>query len=141
MNTKLAYFISELRRDFINECSQKLQEIQMTPGLLYPMLYIGTHPRCSPKAVMESLHMDWGHTQRTLDKLVNDQLITREKNPGDRRSYCLNLTDKGSEVFRKSQEMTVAWNKEKLSVLTPEEQKQLSILLNKLLNTGGKSYV
>lgn len=136
MNTKLAYYISELRRDFVNECSEKLQEDHITPGLLYPMLYIGRHPGCSPKAVMESLRMDWGHTQRTLDRLVNDKMISKEKNQKDRRGYCLNLTEKGCSVFQKSQEMIVSWNEEKLAVLTKEEQERLGILLDKVLRKG-----
>ena len=60
MKVKLAYYISELRRDFVKECSRKLQEDDLTPGLLYPVLYIGRHPGCSPKELTEALHMDWG---------------------------------------------------------------------------------
>ncbi|WP_417091129.1 MarR family winged helix-turn-helix transcriptional regulator [Marvinbryantia sp.] len=92
MKVKLAYYISELRRDFVKECSRKLQEDDLTPGLLYPVLYIGRHPGCSPKELTEALHMDWGLTQRTLDRLVASHLISREKNPLDRRRFSLNLT-------------------------------------------------
>lgn len=80
--------------------------------------------------------MDWGHAQRILDKLANDQLIIKEKNTADRRSYCLNLTVKGRKVFQKSQEMIVAWNEEKLAVLTPKEQETLEIALKKMLGKG-----
>ena len=85
MKINLAYFISVLRKNFVSDCSRKLQQDHVTLGLLYPILYIGKHPDCSPKEVMQSLNMDWGFTQRTLDKLAADNLISREKNPKDRR--------------------------------------------------------
>lgn len=133
MQIKLAYYISELRRDFVNECSRKLQEVELTPGILYPMLYIGRHPGCSPKEVTEALNMDWGLAHRTLDKLVNDQLIIKEKNPLDRRRSSLNLTEKGTLVFRQSHHLIVSWNEEKLSRLTPQEQACLESALKKML--------
>lgn len=133
MQIKLASYISELRRNFVNECSRKLQEDELTPGTLYPLLYIGRHPGCSPKEVTEALNMDWGLAHRTLDRLVSCQLISKEKNPLDRRRSSLNLTEKGSLVFQKSHDIIVSWNKEKLSVLTPQEQVCLESALKKML--------
>ncbi|MFR8171529.1 MAG: bilirubin utilization transcriptional regulator BilQ [Marvinbryantia sp.] len=136
MKVKLAYYISELRRDFVKECSRKLQEDDLTPGLLYPVLYIGRHPGCSPKELTEALHMDWGLTQRTLDRLVASHLISREKNPLDRRRFSLNLTKEGSQVFQKSHDIIVSWNEEKLALLTPQEQTCLESALKKMLGNG-----
>lgn len=136
MKVKLAYYISELRRDFVKECSRKLQEDDLTPGLLYPVLYIGRHPSCSPKELTEALHMDWGLTQRTLDRLVASHLISREKNPLDRRRFSLNLTKEGFQVFQKSHDIIVSWNEEKLALLTPQEQACLESALKKMLGNG-----
>lgn len=136
MKVKLAYYISELRRDFVKECSRKLQEDDLTPGLLYPVLYIGRHPGCSPKELTEALHMDWGLSQRTLDRLVASHLISREKNPLDRRRFSLNLTKEGSQVFQKSHDIIVSWNEEKLALLTPQEQTRLESALKKMLGNG-----
>lgn len=136
MKVKLAYYISELRRDFVKECSRKLQEDDLTPGLLYPVLYIGRHPGCSPKELTEALHMDWGLTQRTLDRLVASHLISREKNPLDRRRFSLNLTKEGSQVFQKSHDIIVSWNEENLALLTPQEQTCLESALKKMLGNS-----
>ena len=142
MKINLAYFISVLRKNFVSDCSRKLQQDHVTLGLLYPILYIGKHPDCSPKEVMQSLNMDWGFTQRTLDKLAADNLISREKNPKDRRCYRLNLTADGYRLFQKSHELINAWNEQKLAVLTPDEQLQLKNLLEKIVQVKGEeSYV
>lgn len=133
MNKNLAYFASILRKDFVNTCSHELQKDRLTPGLLYPILYIGNHPGCSPKNIMQSLHMDWGHLQRSLDKLISDGWIQKEKNPKDLRSNQLNLTPDGRRIFQKSYEMIKSWDEQMLSVLTEEEQEQLFLLLSKIL--------
>ena len=140
MKTNLAYFVSVLRKNFVSDCSRKVQQYHITLGLLYPILYIGKHPNCSPKEVMESLHLDWGLAQRTLDKLAADNLISREKNPKDRRSYLLNLTADGYQLFQKSHELINAWNEQKLSVLTPDEQLQLKTLLEKIVEIKGEEF-
>ncbi len=133
MNKGLAYYISMLRREFVISCSHRLQDYDLTVGLLYPILYIGNHPGCSPKEVIQALRLDWGQGQRSLDKLENRELLQKEKNPADRRVYLLRLTEKGQEIFQKSRDMTTAWNMEKLSVLTEEEQKMLMSLLKRVL--------
>ena len=140
MKINLAYFISVLRKNFVSDCSRKLQQDHVTLGLLYPILYIGKHPDCSPTEVMQSLNMDWGFTQRTLDKLAADNLISREKNPKDRRCYRLNLTADGYRLFQKSHELINAWNEQKLAVLTPDEQLQLKNLLEKIVQVKGEEF-
>ncbi len=132
MYINFAYLISVLRKDFVNECSRLLQQDGITPGLLYPILYIGKHPNCAPKEMMQFLQMDWGLVQRSLDKLVAEGLVCREKNPQDRRCYHLSLTNAGQRVFAKSHDMLAAWNAQKLSVLSQEEQEQLERLLSKI---------
>lgn len=140
MKTNLAYFVSVLQKSFVNDCSRKLQQDHVTLGLLYPILYIGKHPDCSPKEVMQSLNMDWGFAQRTLDKLVAENLISREKNPEDRRCYHLNLTADGYRLLQKSHELIDAWNEQKLAVLTPDEQLQLKNLLEKIVQVKGEKF-
>lgn len=136
MNQSLAYFVSVLRRDFVNTCSLELQKSDLTPGLLYPILYIGNHPACAPKEIMQSLHIDWGQLQRMLDRLVSGGWILKEKNPSDRRSYQLNLTETGQQIFQKSHDMLFAWDNAKLSVLTSEERQQLLLMLGRILQTS-----
>lgn len=140
MKTNLAYFVSVLQKNFVNDCSRKLQQDHVTLGLLYPILYIGKHPNCSPKEVMQSLNMDWGFAQRTLDKLVADNLISREKNPKDRRCYHLNLTADGYRLLQKSHGLINVWNEQKLAVLTPDEQLQLKNLLEKIVQVKGEKF-
>ncbi len=134
-----AYFVSVLRKDFVTECSRKLAQDHITLSLLYPILYIGKHPSCSPKELTQTLNMDWGFTQRSLDKLASEHLISRQRDEKNRRCYHLELTDEGCRLYHKSHDLICAWNEQKLSVLTPDEQAQLTTLLEKIVQAEGEN--
>lgn len=134
-----AYFVSVLRKDFVTECSRKLAQDHITLSLLYPILYIGKHPSCSPKELTQALKMDWGFTQRSLDKLASEHLISRQRDEKNRRCYHLELTDDGCRLYHKSHDLIRAWNEQKLSVLTPDEQAQLTTLLEKIVQAEGEN--
>lgn len=111
----------------------------ITLSLLYPILYIGKHPSCSPKELTQALNMDWGFTQRSLDKLASEHLISRQRDEKNRRCYHLELTDEGCRLYHKSYDLICAWNEQKLSVLTPDEQAQLTTLLEKIVQAEGEN--
>lgn len=134
-----AYFVSVLRKDFVTECSRKLAQDHITLSLLYPILYIGKHPSCSPKELTQAMNMDWGFTQRSLDKLASEHLISRQRDEKNRRCYHLELTDEGCRLYHKSHDLICAWNEQKLSVLTPDEQAQLTTLLEKIVQAEGEN--
>ena len=77
--------------------------------------------------------MDWGHSQRTVLKLVESGFLNREK---DGRAYRLTLSDKGRQAFEASHQVFFDWDEEALSNLTPEERTQLMALLFKAMGRG-----
>lgn len=131
MNKAIAYYITFLRKDFVNYCNQKLSNIGLSQGLLFFILYVGKHPNCAPKELAQALHMDFGHTTRSIAKLKKDGFLEQEVNPKDRRTHALHLTDVGKEAFNLSYELFSQWDKEILNNLSAEEQEQLGNLLQK----------
>lgn len=71
--------ILTLHRAFAAYTSQRLQELGLNFGQMYFILYVGKHPDCTPSELTKELHLDWGHSQRSLVKLVEDGFLTREK--------------------------------------------------------------
>lgn len=69
----------------------------------------------------KNLHLDWGHCQRSVIKLVEDGFMTREKQG---RSYHLGLTPAGEKAFRTCHQVFFDWDAQNLSGLTEEEQHQ-----------------
>ena len=77
------------------------------------------------------LQIQPGSMSEILAKLENRGLLTREKDPEDRRRSILTLTEEGREKLEKPED---AWQaKDAFSCLTEEEQEELRTLLNKLL--------
>ena len=58
--------ILTLHRAFAAYTSQRLQELGLNFGQMYFILYVGKHPDCTPSELTKELHLDWGHSQRSL---------------------------------------------------------------------------
>lgn len=72
-------------------------------------------------------------TTRTLDKLVALELVERRNDPNSRRSFRIYLTDAGRDLKETLLPIPMAINKDLLSSLDAQEQKQIINLLKKLV--------
>ncbi|MEG0276221.1 MAG: MarR family winged helix-turn-helix transcriptional regulator [Coprobacillus sp.] len=132
MIPSLSYYSTLLRKDFIDYCNHQLLEMDLSQGLLFYILYVGKHPNCSPKQLTQALHMDTGHTTRSLSKLQQSGFIKQENNPHDKRAHVLNLTPKGEQAFKTSHDLFLKWDQEVMNELSKDEQTQLLSLLKKV---------
>lgn len=69
-----------------------------------------------------------------IDKLESRELILRERNSADRRSYRLRLTPKGAKVLSRAKRIVAKQQKEFLEPLSEQEWDTLRALLVKLVN-------
>ena len=138
MKQTLAHYATLLRKDFTDYCSQKLAEEGLSQGQLYFILYIGRHENCSPKELAQALHMDAGHTTRTLAKLAQDGFLVQERSKTDGRAHTLMLTEKGKTAFAMSYDLFAQWDTKVLCPLSPEERETLMTLLSKLISMEGE---
>lgn len=136
----LAYYVTVLRKDFSEYCGERLQEVGVTQGLLYFIIYVGKHPGCSPGELSGALHMDSGHAARSLAKLVQGGFLRQEKSTQDKRVHILWLEEKGKAVFRLSYELFTEWDKRMMAEMTDEERKQLLGLFSRLKGHGRGNY-
>ena len=127
-----AFYISILRKQFTAYCSEKLSEMDVTYGQLYIIIYVGKKKECSPKDISLSLNLDPGHLNRTLSKLIENDLIIQKKNDHDKRSNVVSLTDKGKEVFEISHNLFQEWDKIILSSLEDSDRQKLMELIKKI---------
>ncbi len=127
-----AFYITMLRKDFINFCSEKLSEIGVTYGQLFIIIYIGKKENCSPKEISLALNLDAGHLNRTLIKLIENNLISQKKNEIDKRANIVTLTEKGKNVFKMSHDLFYQWDKTILDNLTDKEKEDLLTLIKKI---------
>ena len=105
----LSYYITMLYRSFADFTGDKLQEVGLNFGLLFFIV-------------------DWGHSQRCINRLTDDGFITKEKSG---RHYLLNLTERGQEAFEAAHRIFFDWDDRFMTNLTAKEKEQLLALLEK----------
>ena len=124
----LAYFSTVFYRQFTDYTTRRLQELGLHFGSLFPVIYVGKHPGCTQAELTANLDLDWGHSQRTVTRLVEDGFLTRKKSG---RAYRLDLSEKGQQAFAVSHQVFFDWDQEVLAPLTRDERAQLLSLLAK----------
>lgn len=125
-----SYACTVLYRRFTQYTSARLNQLGLSFGTLFFLIYVGKHPGCTQSELTTALHLDWGHSQRTVLKLVEGGFLLREK---DGRAYRLTLSEQGQHAFEASHQVFFDWDEQALANLTPEERRQLTALLYKAL--------
>jgi DNA-binding MarR family transcriptional regulator len=125
----LAYYSSAFYKDFTDYAGSELQRLGINYGALFFVLYVGKHPGCPPSELTKALRADWGHSQRSITKLVEDGFMTKEKSG---RTYHLHLTEKGLRTFQVSHQVFFDWDQASLACLTDAERTDLFVLLGKI---------
>ena len=132
----LAHYAMTFYRSFSAHTSAELQKIGLSFGSLFPIIYVGKHPGCTQSELTRALGLDWGYSQRTVTRLVQDGFLQKEKTG---RAYHLSLSEKGRQAYEVSHQVFFTWDRQALGGLTPEEQSQLFALLEKTACPGTPS--
>lgn len=132
----LAYYATVFHRSFTAYTTRRLQQLGLNFGSLFPVIYVGKHPGCTQAELTEALGLDWGYSQRSITRLVEEGFLTREKSG---RAYHLDLSSRGQEAFRVSHQVFFDWDKQALAALGKEEQEQLFSLLAKAIGKEANS--
>lgn len=81
----------------------------------------------------ERLGIDRNTVVLLLDDLEGQELVTRRRDPNDRRAHQVTLTDTGRTLLVRAEELARRTNTEVFAPLSPDEQAQLHSLLGRLL--------
>ena len=134
MDKTISFYIAYIYKDFLEYGKNKLKEIGVSYGQIPFIIYIGKYKGCSAKEVKEGLKADWGHTQRMIDRLLDNALVNKEADEADRRLYHLSLTDKGYEAFSLAHEVFYSYDESIKAKLSMSEALRLNELLVKLVD-------
>lgn len=88
---------------------------------------------CSQQVLSEELRIDRSVMVGVCDDLEQSGYLRRERNPRDRRSYAVTITDAGRTRLRAAEQAIPAYLDQTFAALTPAERRQLTALLGKLL--------
>ena len=88
---------------------------------------------CSQQVLSEELRIDRSVMVGVCDDLEKSGYVRRERNPRDRRSYAVTITDAGRTRLRAAEQAIPAYLDQTFAALTAAERGQLTTLLGKLL--------
>lgn len=90
-----------ITRTYVGILTKRLKDDELD-RYFYPLVLIEeAQGKLTPKELADQLLMDKVAVARIVEHLSEKGLITREKNPDDKRSYYLNLTAKGAKKVPK----------------------------------------
>lgn len=140
MNQTLAFYVTVLYKDFSSYTGQKLKELGLNYGQLPFIIYIGKRPGCTPSEVTKQLHMDWGHSQRSITKLTEDGFIRKERSKPDSRVCHLFLTESGQRAFETGHEVFFSWDQQNLKDFDAKQVQQILEVLQQLTEKSRKKW-
>lgn len=128
--------IHERLRVQLLRCGQKMGSgngKRQTQGRILKILY--HQGSMTQKTLQEKLDIHPGSMSEIAAKLEHKGLLYRQKDPVDNRKVLLTLTEAGRADVEQFQKHGRSHHTADFDVLTQEEQKQLSQLLGKLLES------
>ncbi len=72
-----------------------------------------------------------GNITGLLDRMQKDGLLIKQPKPEDRRSYIINITEKGSTLFKEMAENNADWVAEALQSIDIDHMKEFTTFLSK----------
>jgi MarR family transcriptional regulator, 2-MHQ and catechol-resistance regulon repressor len=115
-----------------NRLNRHLAENNLTIsqfGTLEVLLHLGP---LNQRSIGEKLLKSGGNITMVIDNLEKNGLVTRKKDPDDRRAVLIHLTDKGKRFISTIFPQHLSKIKEEFSVLNKEEKKKLADICKKL---------
>lgn len=98
------------------------------------LFYLGLSNGISQRELAQNMNIKDSSATRLLDRMERDGLVSREKNPDDRRVTYVILTKKGKEMRKKLLPEGEKFSNTLLSGITEEELQIFDIVLNKMVN-------
>lgn len=103
--------------------SKMLESIDLERHYTTLILIHKTKNKCTQQYLSDMLHVDKVYMVHILDYLDEKGLVTRIKNPEDRREHLISLTTKGEKIIPKIEKSINELNQIGLKGINKEEQK------------------
>lgn len=103
--------------------------------MLATLLRSGPPHALSPNQLLETMMVTSGTMTNRIDQLEKDDLVTRVRNPDDKRSVLVRLTGKGQKIIDAAVTDHVETQKKLVAGLSGEERGNLNALLRTYLAT------
>lgn len=129
----LGYLVNRLARLMAQQLADELRPARIGIGQWAVLVFLWERDGMTQAELSRLVAVEPPTIVRTIDRMVRDRLVTRERDPRDARISRIQLTDRGRHLREELVPKAVAVNSANLQRLTPQEGRTLQRLLAKLL--------
>ncbi|MDR6552443.1 MarR family transcriptional regulator [Paenibacillus qinlingensis] len=115
----------EVKQAFHQVMSKAYQHLNVTPIQSFVLRKLNEKPGITLSELAEYIQLSKSTTSGIIDRMVRDQLVSREQSSTDRRSVTLTLLDKGEQLLQRVRENQV----ERMSPLLQMSDEEIDSLL------------
>ncbi len=130
---KLTNLLIELYDKMASWDASVVRGTGLSAAQIHTIEVLGNHPNLRMKELAEKIGVTTGTMTVMVDRLEAKGLVERKPHPEDRRSYVVDLTEKGRESFKSHHALHMKLTEDIASPLTKEERNALISGLEKLL--------
>lgn len=134
-DVSLGLLISNVNRFYSNYLEKSLAKYGLTRSQTHFLLGLNQKDHVSQEEICRLFNMTEGTVARTMKRLEDKKLITRETNPEDKRKKVVILTEKGRQQVEEISSIDENLEKDFSLEFSKENLVELKILLKKLAET------
>ena len=134
MHEWMGIFMHHSMRNFIRYAKDNGLSLSQCGALIHLQ-----HQGCAGVTDMgDHLGVSSAAASQMLDRLVQQDLILRSEDPGDRRGKQIVLTDKGHRILKEAIRARVSWLEDVFDNLSPDEKEQIVMALDTLIESASQ---
>ena len=135
----IAYLLVQLGFHVARRFSERLAPLGLEPRQFGMLTRLAANEGTSQQAIGELIGLNPTRMVFLVDELEKQGLVERRRNPADRRSYELYLTDQGRAKLGEAQRVSTDNDREIGASLTGAQRRELAALLRQVANEQGIS--
>jgi DNA-binding MarR family transcriptional regulator len=133
----LAFLLVQLGLHLSRRFAARLAPLGLEPRQAGMLFRLAQNDGKSQQAIAELMGLNATRMVFLTDELEKLGLVERRRNPADRRSHALYLTEAGKAMLARVREVAMAHEADTSAPLTGAEREQLSALLQRLARNQG----
>jgi len=132
-----SFLLAQVGAHAASQFAQRLEPLQLAPRHAGILRILNSGPAITQQTLAVTLGMVPSQLVAVVDEMEERGLIERRTNPDDRRSYALHITEKGRSTLQEIGGIAREHAQALLAALSPEEQRQLGELLQRVADQQG----
>jgi DNA-binding MarR family transcriptional regulator len=135
--TGAAFLLAQLGAHAASRFAEHLAELELMPAHAGVFRILAASPAITQQALATALGTLPSRLVAIVDELESRGFLERRPHESDRRSYALHLTDKGKSTLQAVGRIAREHQQTLLEALSEEEQRTLSVLLQRVAEQQG----